>query len=163
MTLTTHAIAGAALATLVPNYPALGFVIGFGSHYFLDAIPHWSYPVASLEKDKENSLNTRMVISKNSYKDLLIISLDGICGLFFSFVILSGFYRHDLSIILSGALGGMLPDLLQFCYWLWKPKFLKPFQQLHAWAHTSLRIDDKPVIGILSQILIIFLFVFIFK
>lgn len=35
MTLTTHAITGAAIATMVPNYPALGFILGFGSHYIL--------------------------------------------------------------------------------------------------------------------------------
>jgi hypothetical protein len=163
MTLTTHAIAGATLATLVPNYPVLGFVIGFGSHYVLDAIPHWSYSVTSLEKDKENSLNTIMIITKTSYKDLLIISLDGICGLLFSFIILNGFYHHGLLIILMGALGGMLPDFLQFCYWLWKSKLLVPLQRLHNWAHTKIKIDDKPVLGVLSQIIIIFLIVLIFK
>jgi len=162
MTLTTHAIVGATLATLTPN-PILGFAIGFGSHYFLDAIPHWAYPVASLEKDRDNSLNTKMIISKSSYKDLLVVSADGICGLLFSFIILGGFYHHDLSMILMGALGGMLPDLLQFCYWMWKPKILKPLQKLHNWAHTKHRIDDKPVIGVLSQLLIIVLVVFIFK
>ena len=54
MTLTTHAIVGATVATLTPN-PILGFVLGFGSHYVLDALPHWSYPIHSLEKDKKNS------------------------------------------------------------------------------------------------------------
>ena len=163
MTLTTHAIVGATLATLVPNNPILGFAIGFGSHYLLDAIPHWTYPVDSLEKDKANSLNTNMVISKSSYKDLLKVGADGICGLLFSFLILGGLYQHDLSMILMGALGGMLPDLLQFCYWMWKPKLLKPLQRLHNWAHTKIRIDDKPVLGVLSQLAIIIFVVFIFK
>ena len=162
MTLTTHAIAGATLATLVPDYPVLGFVIGFGSHYLLDAIPHWSYPVASLEKDKENSLNTTMAISQTSYKDLLIVCSDGIYGLLLSFIILHGFYHHGWLIILVGALGGMLPDLLQFCYWLWKPKILLPFQKLHNWAHTKIKIDDRPILGVSSQIAIILLVVFIF-
>ena len=163
MTLTTHAIVGATLATLVPNNPVLGFAIGFGSHYLLDAIPHWAYPVAGLEKDKENSLNTKMVISKTSHKDLLKVCADGICGLIFSFLILGGIFHHDLAMILMGALGGMLPDLLQFCYWMWKPKILKPLQMLHNWAHTSMRIDDKPVIGVLSQLAIIAFVVLIFK
>jgi len=163
MTLTTHAIVGATLAAAAPNYPILGFVVGFGSHYVLDAIPHWAYPVSSLEKDKDNSLNTKMVISKRSYKDLLLVGFDGICGLLFAFVILNGFYHQNLPMILMGALGGMLPDLLQFCYWMWKPKILKPFQMLHNWAHTNWRIDDKPVIGILSQLIIILVFVLIFK
>jgi hypothetical protein len=104
-----------------------------------------------------------MIISKSSYKDLLVVSADGICGLLFSFIILGGFYHHDLLMILMGALGGMFPDLLQFCYWMWKPKILKPLQMLHNWAHTKVRIDDKPFIGVLSQLLIIVLVIFIFK
>ncbi|MDR3519863.1 MAG: hypothetical protein P4L63_03195 [Candidatus Pacebacteria bacterium] len=163
MTLTTHAIAGATLATLVPNYPALGFLVGFGSHYLLDAMPHWSYPVAGLEKDKENSLNTTMVISKSSYKDLFKVGTDGILGLLLSFIILGIFFHAYPLVIFMGATGGMLPDFLQFCYWMWKPKLLKPFQRLHNWAHTNVRIDDMPFIGITSQLLIIFLVVFIFK
>ena len=50
MVLTTHAVAGATLATLVPNHPLWGFVIGFGSHFVLDSIPHWDY---SLKSKKE--------------------------------------------------------------------------------------------------------------
>ena len=164
MTLTTHAITGATLATLVPNYPVLGFIIGFGSHYLLDAIPHWSYSIKSLEKDRENSLNTKMVLSKSSYKDLLLVCFDGVLGLVLSFVILSGIFHKNNSLpIFMGMIGGMLPDFLQFCYWKWKPKFLIPFQKLHNWAHTSIRIDDKPIIGISSQILIIFLVVLLFR
>jgi hypothetical protein len=163
MTLTTHAITGATLATLMPNYPALGFVVGFGSHYLLDALPHWSYPISSLEKDKENSLNTIMVISKTSYRDFIKVGMDGIFGLILSFVILGIFFHASLLVIFMGAAGGMLPDFLQFCYWMWKSKLLKPLQKLHNWAHTSVRIDNMPVLGVFSQLLIIFLIVFIFK
>jgi len=163
MTLTTHAIAGATLATLVPNYPVLGFVLGFGSHYLLDAMPHWAYSIKGLEKDKESSLNTKMVISKSSYKDLFIVGMDGILGLLLSFIILGILFHASLLVIFIGAAGGMLPDFLQFCYWMWKPKLLKPLQKLHDSAHTSIRIDDMPFLGVTSQLLIIFLVVFIFK
>jgi hypothetical protein len=161
MTLTTHAVVGATLATLTPN-PVLGFIIGFGSHYFLDAIPHWSYAVESIKKDEKNSLNTSMTISKDSYNDLLKIGIDGIFGLLLSFVLVGMFHSHSFLVILMGALGGMTPDALQFCYWNWKHEPLITFQRLHNWAHTSKRIDDKPVIGILSQVLIILLVVIIF-
>ncbi len=162
MTLTTHAVVGATLATLVPSYPVLGFVIGFGSHYLLDAIPHWSYSVASLEKDKQNSLNTKLIIRKESYVDFIKIGIDGILGLLLSFILVGALHPHSFLIILFGAIGGMTPDALQFCYWKWKCEPLTTFQRLHNWAHTKYRIDDKPVIGVLSQILIIFLVIVIF-
>jgi hypothetical protein len=163
MTLTTHAITGATLATLVPNYPVLGFVIGFASHYLLDAIPHWSYSIGSLEKDRENSLNTTMKISRNSYKDLIKVGTDGVLGLLLSFIILGVFFHASLLVIFMGAVGGMTPDALQFFYWKWKHQPLTTLQRLHNWAHTSLRIDDRPLLGVTSQLLIILLVVLVFK
>jgi len=163
MTLTTHAITGAALATLVPNYPALGFVIGFGSHYLLDAIPHWAYSIASLKKDETNSLNTKVVISKDSYWDLLKIGADGVLGLALASLFLGMFYHNSLLIIFLGAIGSMLPDALQFCYWKWKWEPLTTLQRLHNWAHTKMRLDDKPVLGVLSQVLFIILVVLVLK
>ena len=161
MTLTTHAIVGATVATLTPN-PILGFVLGFGSHYVLDAIPHWSYPIHSLEKDKKNSLNTKLIISKDSEVDFIKIAIDGILGLLLSFILVGFFHPDSFLTILCGALGGMIPDALQFLYWKWKCEPFTTFQRLHNWAHTSNRIDDKPFTGIFSQILIIFLVLLIF-
>jgi hypothetical protein len=163
MTLTTHAITGAAIATMVPNYPALGFILGFGSHYILDALPHWSYSLKSVKKDLKNSLNTDMIIGKDSCQDFFKIGTDGILGVVLAFILVGVFHHVSSLVILMGAIGGMLPDALQFCYWKWKHEPLTTFQRLHNWAHTSFRIDDKPVLGILSQIAIILLIVLIFK
>jgi hypothetical protein len=41
MILSTHAIVGAAIASFLPSHPTIAFVLGFGSHFVLDAIPHW--------------------------------------------------------------------------------------------------------------------------
>jgi hypothetical protein len=163
MTLTTHAITGAALATMVPNYPALGFIIGFASHYFLDALPHWSYSLKSMRKDERNSLNNNMIINKDSLVDFLKIGIDGILGLIFSFILIGVFNHVSVSVILMGAIGGMFPDALQFFYWKWKHEPLVTLQRMHNWAHTKIRIDDKPILGVLSQIFIILIVVFIFK
>ena len=54
MILTTHAVVGAALASFVPSHPAAAFVLGFGSHFNLDAIPHVDYPI------KSRSVNPRI-------------------------------------------------------------------------------------------------------
>jgi hypothetical protein len=47
MILTTHAIVGAARASFMPSHPAAAFVVGFASHFALDAIPHVDYPIKS--------------------------------------------------------------------------------------------------------------------
>ena len=47
MILSTHAVVGAALASFVPSHPLAALVIGFASHFALDAIPHWDYPIKS--------------------------------------------------------------------------------------------------------------------
>jgi hypothetical protein len=45
--LSTHAIVGAAIASFLPSHPTTAFVLGFGSHFVLDAIPHWDCPIRS--------------------------------------------------------------------------------------------------------------------
>jgi len=39
MILSTHAIVGAAIASFLPSHPTTAFVLGFASHFVLDAIP----------------------------------------------------------------------------------------------------------------------------
>ena len=53
MILSTHAIVGAAIASFLPSHPTTAFVLGFGSHFVLDAIPHWDYPIKSASVDPE--------------------------------------------------------------------------------------------------------------
>ena len=48
MILSTHAIVGGAIASLFPSHPALVAVAGFASHFAIDAIPHWDYPLRSI-------------------------------------------------------------------------------------------------------------------
>jgi hypothetical protein len=47
LTLTTHAIVGSAIASLIPTHPLLGICMAFASHFLLDALPHWDYPIRS--------------------------------------------------------------------------------------------------------------------
>jgi hypothetical protein len=43
MILSTHAVVGGAIASLMPSHPVLAFVVGVASHYAIDAIPHVDY------------------------------------------------------------------------------------------------------------------------
>lgn len=47
MFLSTHAGVGAAIGSLLPSHPVAAAVLGFASHFPLDAIPHWDYPIGS--------------------------------------------------------------------------------------------------------------------
>ena len=76
MTLTTHAVVGAAIATSMPNHPVIGFTLAFASHFVLDAIPHWDYKLSSQKTDNVNSLNDYMIIDRNFFIDLLKIGID---------------------------------------------------------------------------------------
>jgi hypothetical protein len=46
--LSTHAVVGGAIASLIPGHPVLAFVIGVASHFAIDAIPHVDYPLYSI-------------------------------------------------------------------------------------------------------------------
>ena len=47
MTLTTHGVVGGAIVSLIPTSPVLGLCLAFLSHYLLDSIPHFDYPIRS--------------------------------------------------------------------------------------------------------------------
>jgi len=148
MTLATHAVAGAALASLMPAHPAAAFAAGFLSHFLLDAIPHWDYHLASSRKDEANPLNDDLVISRDFYFDLIKIIGDALLGL-----IVSWWWFGPYALI--GAIGAQLPDLLQFAYFKLRGPILTPLQTFHQWIHTDYRIKKRPVLGISLQVLLV--------
>ena len=163
MTLTTHAITGATLATLIPTYPILGFTVGFASHFILDAIPHWDYSIASMKRDEKNAMNNDMILNKYFFTDLMKIGIDGVLGLLLSFILLGMFHQHSSFVIFLGAIGGMAPDALQFFYWKWRHEPLISLQRFHIWIHAKTNLKDKLVSGILFQVALVCFIVFMFK
>lgn len=153
MILTTHALVGAAVASTVPEHPVLGFILGFGSHFLLDAIPHWEYHLGSIVEDKGDPLNTNMHINAKFLIDLLKVGFDAVLGLGLSIFIFSS--STPLVPILAGAIGGMLPDPLQFAYWKLRVEPLISLQKFHTWIHANKKLNHRPVLGISLQILVI--------
>lgn len=137
MILTNHAITGAMLATLTPNQPLLGFTAGFLSHFVLDAIPHWDYSLDSFKKDNNNPMNNDIVINKYFVKDILKIGLDGAIGLSFAYLIFCFYMKYSVLTILSGAIGAMIPDALQFAYMKCRREPLVSLQKFHLWVHAD--------------------------
>ncbi|MBX4191880.1 hypothetical protein KW798_00090 [Candidatus Parcubacteria bacterium] len=143
MTLTTHAIVGAAAAAVVPQHPVWAFVAGFVSHLAIDAIPHKDYGdlLSSFREDDEHPLNNDFVLNKNSISDLAWICFDGMLGLVASIAIFVWFFQISPLIALIGAFAGEFPDALQFLYFKTHTKILLPLQKFHIWIQQKSPIN----------------------
>ena len=160
MTLTTHAVVGAAAASLFPTNPALAFSAGFVSHLVIDSLPHWDYRVLSKKQDF-NRLNDDMnVYDKRFVYDLLRIGGDALLGTILAIYIFS-FWLFDLPVwfVVLGAWAGILPDPLQFVYWKTRSKLLLPLQRFHVWIQKGKSIEVSPIVGLFLQCILVFLVV----
>ncbi len=156
MILATHAIIGAGIATVVPGQPVLGFGLAFASHFLLDMIPHWDYALKSRHEDHSDLAKDDMFINRDFLVDLAKIGLDFALGLGLAWFIVGSFsVEANWWIILLGALGGMLPDFLQFAYFKIRREPLTSLQRFHQWIHTSKRLKKRWFIGVVSQTLLV--------
>jgi hypothetical protein len=78
MILSTHAVVGGAIASLMPGHPALAFVIGAASHFAIDAIPHVDYPLYSISVKR--SAPSALTLNWLLVQDLGLITLDACLG-----------------------------------------------------------------------------------
>jgi hypothetical protein len=85
MILSTHAIVGAALASFLPAHPIGAFIIGFGSHFVLDAIPHWDYPIKSRSVDPK--FGAPVVFDSAMWRDALTIGSDAVFGIMIALLV----------------------------------------------------------------------------
>jgi hypothetical protein len=171
MTLTTHAIVGAAIASVMPQNPVLGFAVGFSSHFLLDSIPHWDYKLLSSKEDPENHLNDDLVLNKYFIFDLFKIGADALLGtvvVFFLFIypnfnFHSVFYSLLTSTVFWSLVGALLPDALQFCYFKWRHEPLLSLQKFHELIHGYKIPNRRYVLGTSLQIIFIIAIVAIVK
>ena len=163
MTLATHAVFGAGIAQIFPNHPIVGFGLGFASHFALDAIPHWDYKILSLQKKNESdNMTSDMKVDINFFYDFLRIGSDFSIGIILSLL----FFANDLSthsiiLALAGAIGGVLPDFLQFVYFKLRCEPLISLQKFHIFIHAKKKLDDYPKLGFSIQAIAVFLISFV--
>ena len=138
MILTTHAVVGAALASFVPSHPAVAFVLGFGSHFILDAIPHVDYPIRS--RSINPKFGAPMAFDRALLQDIVTIGFDGLFGLVAALFLFSS--ATNFWAILLKAVGAILPDPLQFAFTRWPHEPLRTLQRFHLWAHSKTKIDS---------------------
>jgi hypothetical protein len=142
MLLITHAITGAALASIQKSIPA-GFVIGLISHYLLDMIPHYDHNVEPLQsKDKAGIRKT-----------LALIALDGLASVIVPFLLFAPADTAQLFILSAAIIGSILPDFLQGLTLVFrKNRFFRAHQNFQEWIHTKIRINHIPHIAIPAQV-----------
>ena len=159
MILATHAIAGAAVAALISNRPVLAFVAGAASHFLLDAIPHWDYELQSKQEDEKDPLNNDMAIGRDFWFDLIKLGGDTLIGLVLGWFFFRSFFT-DYGLLgfftfAAGITGGLLPDALQFAYFKLRSPWLTALQRFHHFIHADHDRKLKPLVGIVSQVLLV--------
>ena len=158
MTLTTHiAIAAAVTKPLASYHPIFAFLLALASHYLSDAIPHWDYNLASVEKDKEGDMVHWTFTKKTILVDLFRTGLDGILGTSLVIFLLWPDTLKEAIYIFSLIVGGVLPDFLQGVYHTGRAEFLKPLSEFHKRIHTKIKLGPYPLIGIPLQLIILLL------
>ncbi len=155
MTLTAHAIVGAAIVSAMPEHPILGVCLAFASHFLVDAIPHYDYHIRSASINPK--IGAPMLFDRALLLDFFSIGGDFALGLLLGILFFAAFSSVWLAAL--GAFAGMLPDALQFAYTRFRHEPLVSLQRFHKWIHTSYHLRERPVVGVVSQVLFLFVFV----
>jgi hypothetical protein len=82
-------------------------------------------------------------------RDLVVIGIDGMAGTVLALALFAS--SSTIWVILLGAFAAMLPDPLQFLYGRFPREPLRSLQRFHVWIHSNRRLDDRVVLGVVSQ------------
>src|SRR6266568_8437634 len=104
MILSTHAMVGAAIASFLPSNPTAAFVLGFASHFALDAIPHWDYPIRSASVNPK--IGAPMTYDRALAQDAIATGSDALFGVLAALFLFAS--SESRWAILLGSIGAML-------------------------------------------------------
>jgi hypothetical protein len=149
--LSTHAIVGAAIGSLLPSHPAAAALLGFASHFPLDAIPHWDYPIRSAFVNP--AVGGRLKRDRALMLDAITIGADALLGLVVG-ALLFATPTGRWAVVLA-ACGAILPDPLQFVHAHFPREPFRSIQRFHRWMHTKKPMKRQIVWGIISQMVLI--------
>ncbi|WP_044552075.1 MULTISPECIES: hypothetical protein [Mesorhizobium] len=147
MILSTHAVVGGAIASLFPSDPILVAVAGFASHFAIDAIPHWDYPLRSISVG-EGADNRRLRLNRDVVIDLICIGVDACAGLALAMWLFAT--PSSAWVVSLGAVAAILADPLQFVHSIHPREPLVSLQRFHEWIHSNRKLGWR--LGISSQI-----------
>jgi hypothetical protein len=156
MIISPHLIVGATIGAKTHNL-GLIIILGLLSHFIMDKIPHWDYPVLK---------NARLFKETKKIKYLFIffsqIAIDWTIGLLIMFFCL--FYKNLLNInslifVSLGIFISTLPDIiLGICFLSEEKAFSKKFIKFHGFFHFKEESEKEGKItflGLLTQIVVI--------
>lgn len=142
MTLTTHAVVGAALTSAFQLNPGMASVAGLMSHFLLDCLPHWDYELKSAKIDETNPLVINLPVSHEAVGDFIKIGFDVLFGFGLALIFFTSNGQGDWESILAGALGGILPDALQFAYMKFRQEPFIMLQRFHNFMSSAIAIKN---------------------
>jgi hypothetical protein len=159
MILVTHGIISSALTHRSFSYPSI-FFVALISHYVFDMIPHWHYNTPYLKKVVNAPFGERTLRAGSIPRwEVARVLVDLAAGFLLSFYFFGG-----LSLIVAVAVfGAVLPDLMVGLGRLYPIPALVAHDRFHRWIHAPLRLDDRPLIGIGSQVALSAIFVLLFR
>lgn len=147
-----HATAGLLLATVMPD-PVSAFLVGVGSHYVLDAVPHG-----------DTNFGQWLTGGHAKRRIAVVESLDlGLAAI----VVLGLLLNHPGKwwvTLVAGAVGGITPDLLWGLRFVLDSKniriplvtpLLHHHDRWHTWGHAKHPYDLPFAVGIILQGLLI--------
>jgi hypothetical protein len=146
MILSAHAVVGGAIASLFPSHPLAVIAAAFASHFAIDAIPHWDYPLQSIKVGA--GARNQLKLARPILLDLALIGFDAFAGLALAVVVFAT--PATIGTVILGASAAIMPDPLQFLYSLYPREPLKSLQQFHSWIHSKCGLNWP--LGISSQI-----------
>ena len=149
MVLSTHALVGAAIGAYFSSNPALAATLAFGSHFVLDAIPHWDYAIRSALLTPHRAAPIRL--DRALVIDLLTFGADALLGVAVATMLFASV--ENRWVVLLGAIAAMLPDPLQLVHDKYAHEPLRTLQRFHRNIHSKLRIAALPF-GVASQLVL---------
>ncbi len=144
MTLLTHAVIGAAVASVSPN-PLAAFFLAWLSHYCADAIPHWDYSIKNLmAKAESGESGFSAYVNKNTAVNLLKITADFAAGVFLTFFFFVPANPAEFFLLASGVSGGVFPDFLLFLEWIFPNPVFRRLEKFHSFVHSKIKMTGFP-------------------
>lgn len=165
MTLGTHIVVAGAAGALFAGNPIMAFFLGIASHFAVDAIPHWDWPIKSIQSTGEKATEGKMGGGFSAIlRDFSFAGLDVLWGVVVLSIAASFFNISIFSFwFVAVVAGGVLPDALQLLYFMFKREPLTTIQRFHGWIHTDRKIAvERYIVGPLAQLPVVLIALIIF-
>lgn len=137
MILASHIIVSGLLGTTTQNY-FLAAALGFTSHYILDATPHWDFYLSPEFKIRAETKDGGFIKEKFFWKEISKIAIDIAVGLGLLFILLKNLTYVNIVAVFICVFFGVLPDALEFLYWMTKWQNIKWNADLQDAIHQKL-------------------------